>query len=244
MDRPVIGITTRTYFIPEGGGEPYSEVNLAACAYPSAVAEAGGAPLLIPLVADDDLLRTILEQLDGVVLSGGWDIDPGLYGDEPHITLGKVDVRKDETERLLAGMLLEAKTPVLAICRGAEMLNVVAGGTLYQDVSLAVEHPLKHDQRTVGDIATHTVRIEPGSRLAAVVGTTELRVNSRHHQCVNTLAARFEPTARAPDGVLEAYEDPAHPFMLGVQCHPEELAHEPPFAALFAAFVAASRWKK
>ena len=241
MSTPVIGITTRTYFIPQEGGEPYSEVNLAACAYIRAVVEAGGVPLLMPLVADEDVLRAVLKLLDGVVLSGGWDIDPGLYGEEPHVTLGKVDVRKDETERLLAGMLLEAQTPVLAICRGAEMLNVVAGGTLHQDVSLAVEHPLKHEQRTVGRIATHTIHIEPGSRLAAIVGTTELRVNSRHHQCINTLAARFVPTARAPDGVLEAYEDPAHPFMLGVQCHPEDLAHERPFAALFEALVGASR---
>ena len=121
MGKPVIGITTRTYFIPEGGGEPYSEVNLAACAYLRAVVEAGGTPLLVPLVADEDVLRAVLTLLDGVVLSGGWDIDPGLYGEEPHVALGKVDVRKDETERLLAGMLLEAQRPVLAVCRGAEI---------------------------------------------------------------------------------------------------------------------------
>ena len=88
---------------------------------------------------------------------------------------------------------------------------------------------------------THTIRIEPDSRLAAIVGTSELRVNSYHHQCINTLAPRFVPTARAPDGVLEAYEDPADRFMIGVQCHPEDLAHEPPFGALFKALVEASR---
>lgn len=261
MSKPVIGITTRTYFIAQGTGEPRSEVNLAACAYIRAVAQAGGVPLLVPLVADEDSLRRILNLLDGAIISGGWDIDPGLYGEEPHRKLQKVDVRKDETERLLAGMLLDGETPVLAICRGAEMLNVAAGGTLHQDVSLAaagayhdeaggfvhatrsvaVERPLKHFQRTVGRVATHTIRIEPGSRLGAICGTTELRVNSYHHQCISTLAPRFVPTAYAPDGILEAYEDPAHLFMLGVQCHPEELAHEAPFRALFEALVEASR---
>ena len=241
MSKPVIGITTRTYFIAQGTGEPRSEVNLAACAYIRAVAQAGGVPLLVPLVADEDSLRRILNLLDGAIISGGWDIDPGLYGEEPHRKLQKVDVRKDETERLLARMLLDGETPVLAICRGAEMLNVAAGGTLHQDVSLAVERPLKHFQRTVGRVATHTIRIEPGSRLTAICGTTELRVNSYHHQCISTLAPRFVPTAYAPDGILEAYEDPAHLFMLGVQCHPEELAHEAPFRALFEALVEASR---
>jgi putative glutamine amidotransferase len=240
MGKPVIGITTRTYFIPQGGGEPHSEVNLAACAHMRAVAEAGGVPLLIPLAADEASLRQVLELLDGVVLSGGWDVDPGLYGEEPHRLLGTVDVRKDDTERLLAPMLLEGQMPVLAICRGAQMLNVAAGGTLHQDVSLAADEPLKHQQRTIGSVASHTIRIESGSRLAAIVGTSELRVNSRHHQCIAKLAARFVPTARASDGVLEAYEDPAHPFMLGVQCHPEDLTHEAPFAALFEALVQAS----
>ena len=154
--------------------------------------------------------------------------------------LGTVDVRKDETEGLLARMLLERQTPVLAICRGAQMLNVAAGGTLHQDVSLAVERQLKHHQRTIRHVATHTIRIEPGSRLAAIVGTCELRVNSHHHQCIATLAARFVPTAYAADGILEAYEAPAHPFMLGVQSHPEELAHEAPFARLFEALAQAS----
>lgn len=255
MGTPVIGITTRTYFIPQGAGEPHSEVNLAACSYVRAVAQAGGVPLLIPLVADEAPLRQVLELLDGVVLSGGWDIEPGLYGEEPHRLLGTVDVRKDETERLLARMLLDGQTPVLAICRGAEMLNVAAGGTLHQDVSLAVAAAysdkaggfveaasLKHDQRTMGHVPSHTVRIEPGSRLAAIVEKGELRVNSRHHQCVATLPARFAPTAHAPDGILEAFEDPAHPFMLGVQWHPEDLACEadPPSRALFHAFVEAA----
>ena len=243
MNTPLIGITTRTYFIAQGPGAPQSEVNLTACTYMRAVERAGGVPVLIPLLAgrdvraDEAALRRLLDVVSGVVISGGWDIDPGLYGQEPHHALQKIDVRKDETERRLAGMLLEDVKPVLAICRGAEMLNVAAGGTLHQDVSLAVEKPLKHDHHTATMGAVHSVRIEPGSRLARIVGATELRVNSVHHQCIARLADRFVPTAHAPDGVLEAFEDPSHPFMLGVQCHPEDLAHEAPFAALFAAFV-------
>ena len=240
MSKPLIGITTRTYFIRQGAGEPQSEVNLTACTYIRADEQAGGVPVLLPLVADAPALRRLLDVVDGVLLSGGWDIDPGLYGQEPYQTLQKVDVRKDETERLLAGMLLEDTKPVLAICRGAEMLDVAAGGTLHQDISLAVEKPIKHDRHAATPTAAHSVRIAPGSRLAAIVGATELRVNSYHHQCIARLAARFVPTAHAPDGVLEAFEDPAHPFMLGVQWHPEDLAHEAPSAALFAAFVEAA----
>jgi putative glutamine amidotransferase len=241
MERPLIGITTRTYFIPKGEGEPFSETNLTACTYVRAVADAGGDPVLIPLLADGDYLGRLLGLCDGVILTGGWDIDPGLYGQEPHRTLGRVDARKDDTERLLAGMLLEGGMPVLAICRGAEMLNIAAGGTLHQDLSLAVAEPLKHVQRTAGDTATHSIRVEPSSRLAAIVGAAELRVNSYHHQCIDQLAPRFVPTAHSADGILEAFEDPSHPFMIGIQCHPEDLAWEQPFRSLFEAFIAAVR---
>jgi putative glutamine amidotransferase len=240
MKTPVIGITTRTYFIPQGDGEPQSEANVAACTYVRAVADAGGDPILIPLVADGHYLGRVLDLCDGAILTGGWDIDPGLYGQEPHRTLRRVDSRKDDTERLLAGMLLERTMPVLAICRGAEMLNIAAGGTLHQDVSLAAAEPLKHFQRAAGLTATHSIRIEPSSRLAAIVGAAELRVNSYHHQCIDRLAARFVPSAHAPDGILEAFEDPAHAFMIGIQCHPEDLAGERPFRHLFQALIAAA----
>ncbi|MBN1918041.1 MAG: gamma-glutamyl-gamma-aminobutyrate hydrolase family protein [Verrucomicrobia bacterium] len=240
MGSPLIGVTTRTYFIRQGAGEPQSEVNLAACTYIRAVEQAGGVPVLLPLVADEEAIRRLLDLVGGVILTGGWDIDPGLYGQEPHEMLQKIDVRKDEMERVLADMLLDEPKPVLAICRGAGMLNIAAGGTLHQDISLAVEKPVKHDYHSATPTAAHSVRIEARSRLARIVGGTELRVNSLHHQCIARLAERFVPTAHAPDGVLEAFEDQTHPFLLGVQWHPEDLVHEAPSAALFAALVQAS----
>ena len=196
--------------------------------------------MLIPLLADQAALRTIYAHLDGVLLAGGGDIEPARYGDlERHPTLFGLDAAQDEVETTLTRWSLADGRPLLAICRGIQVLNVAVGGTLWQDVPRQlpsdVDHPGKDRPRSV---VNHLVTIEPRSRLAAIVGEEPLGVNSFHHQAIRQLAPGFVVTALAPDGVIEAIESSSSRFALGVQFHPEEMwSVSERLARLFRAFV-------
>jgi putative glutamine amidotransferase len=192
--------------------------------------------------------RSIYERLDGLLLPGGVDVDPAIYGQEPHPELGKVDDALDEAELVLTRWALEDQLPLLGICRGIQLMNVAAGGTLYQD--LRAQFPGAQCHRFVPsqygrDHRGHLVHIEPGSHLARALGLS-VPVNSRHHQAVKDVAPGFVVTARAPDGViegleLEGLEHPGAPFAVGVQWHPENLAaQDAQMLALFQAFVQAA----
>jgi len=208
--------------------------------YVRALEAAGGSAVLIPLLADQAALRAIYERLDGVLLAGGGDIEPGRYGDaERHPTLFGLDAAQDEVETILTRWALTDGRPLLAICRGIQVLNVAVGGTLWQDVPSQwpsdVDHPGKDRPRSA---VNHLVTIEPRSRLAAIVGDEPLGVNSFHHQAIRQLAPGFVVTALAPDGVIEAIESPGSRFALGVQFHPEEMwSVSERLARLFRAFV-------
>jgi len=208
--------------------------------YVRALEAAGGSAVLIPLLADQAALRAIYERLDGVLLAGGGDIEPGRYGDaERHPTLFGLDAAQDEVETILTRWALTDGRPLLAICRGIQVLNVAVGGTLWQDVPSQwpsdVDHPGKDRPRSA---VNHLVTIEPRSRLAAIVGGEPLGVNSFHHQAIRQLAPGFVVTALAPDGVIEAIESPGSRFALGVQFHPEEMwLVSERLARLFRAFV-------
>ena len=213
--------------------------------YVEAVATTGGAPVLIPLNLDEEALRAIYERLDGLLLAGGVDLDPKHYGEAIHEKCGQIDEARDAVELTLSHWALAEGLPILAICRGIQVLNVAAGGTLYQDIGSQAPGSLKHDcwPDHPRDHLAHQVTVNGDSQLAAILGQSQVGVNSMHHQAVKDLALRFRVVARSADGLIEAIEDHDHPFALGVQWHPEELMEDASMRRLFEDFVStARRW--
>lgn len=204
------------------------------------VAEAGGVPVVIAPAADDDKLEAALGLLSGVLLPGGVDVDPALYGEEPLPGLGRVDPEWDALDVAVARWALAKNIPVLGICRGMQVLNVAAGGTLWQDIPSQVTKPLQHAQKAPRDAATHGVATTSGSRLQDLLGA-QFRVNSFHHQAVKDVAPGFVATAEAADGIVEGIEGESRSFAVGVQWHPELLIDSAPAQReLFRAFVQAA----
>ncbi len=218
MIRPLIGLACATASGGEGRPLTY-RINQA---YARAVAFAGGVPVLIPSLGASEGLRALFDTLDAVLFPGGADIQPSLYGEEPHPTVDAPDPSLDETELALARWALDEAKPILGICRGQQLLNVAGGGTLVQDIPSELPGALKHRVEPRSALAHH-ISVEPDSRLAELLGATELEVNSLHHQAVEDVAPGFIVTARAPDGVIEGLERLDHPFAVSVQFHPEEL---------------------
>jgi len=237
LSLPVIGLPTLA--IPPGPKPPRFGINQS---YVRALVGAGCAPLLIPLLEDEDRLRAIYERLDGIVFPGGADVAPGEYGEEPVGNLNVVEVPRDRTELTLARWASEGDLPILGICRGQQLLNVALGGSLYQDLraqgATSVEHS-DADGRARTDLV-HRVRLDPESRLAQLLDETVVEVNSLHHQAVKRLAGPLRISGRADDGVIEAVESGAHRFLIAVQWHPEEIDDLPWVRRLFSAFAAAA----
>ena len=239
MKNPLIGITANTLVegVKETGRRGDIE-NAVPQAYIDAIEQAGGVPVIIPLVSNSSTIVGILESLDGVLCTGGGDIDPGLFGEEPHQGLKVVDVQKDKLEKTLIAQALTKNYPMLGICRGMQMLNVVAGGTLIQDISTSSPSRIQHLQRATSPAPTHRITVKRGSHLEKILGKTELRVNSYHHQAVKKIAPGFETTAKAPDGIIEGIESRRHRFVLGVQFHPEMMFQDfPIFHKIFQQLV-------
>lgn len=241
--KPLIGLTTE-HFSSGYFAQPDQDVQGVLRTYLEAVIGAGGVPVLIPLAITGDDLQTVYERLDGVLLPGGCDIDPAYFNEAPHPNLGEVDLERDRVELAFARFAVEGGKPVLGVCRGAQVINVAFGGTLYQDLPSEYEGTLLRHAHPVKDFdrshLAHPVRVEEESRLAHALGSPIVQVNSRHHQSIKDVAQGFETVARAPDGVIEGIELPQHPFALGVQWHPENLQARPEMKRLLEAFVAAS----
>lgn len=238
MTAPRIGITgtTRLY-----AGADRSGVN---AAYVRALLRAGGVPLVLPALLGGRHHPEILEALDGLILSGGEDVDPAHFGHPRHPRLGDVDPLRDALELGLFRLAGERRLPVLAICRGIQLVNVALGGTLWQDLPSEVPGILEHRAATERDIRSHPVDITPGSRLAEALEATRCEVNSFHHQAIRDLAPGLIATAWAPDGQIEGVESGlGEPWLLAVQWHPEEFHHHDaaPDHGLFHAFVAECR---
>ncbi len=195
-------------------------------AYVDAVLAAGGLPVLLP--HDGAVAGAYLALLDGLVVTGGaFDVDPSLYGEARRPACGPTKPERTAFERDLLEAALAARLPVLGVCGGMQLLNVVRGGTLYQDL-VADAGVRGHEQPPPKDVPSHEARITPGSLLAGLVGGAPLPVNSTHHQAVRDPGAGVLVSARAPDGVVEAIELPDLPFAIGVQWHPEAAGrHEP-----------------
>lgn len=213
--------------------------------YIAAVIQAGGVPLLLPPHIDSVGLRQMYELLDGLLLAGGADIAPELYGEAPHPQLGAIEHLRDAVELPLVRWSVAERKPLLGICRGMQALNVALGGTLYQDIPSQYPTTLDHDsgaQQRCWEHLDHTVAFEVDSRLAALLGTCDLQVNTLHHQALKDIAPGLRVVGRAPDGIVEAVEGTGEAFVLGVQCHPEQLWSEvdPRWRQVFAAFIAAT----
>ncbi|MGI8927828.1 MAG: gamma-glutamyl-gamma-aminobutyrate hydrolase family protein [Tepidiformaceae bacterium] len=239
MGAPLIAVTTSIAAATPRAPER-AQLN---ASYLHAVQRAGGVPIMVPPFLSPEALAAILAVARGLILTGGGDVSPALYGEEPHpATAGASDAR-DSVELECIRHAIETGMPVLAICRGMQVLNVAFGGSLVQDIPTALPEALPHGQAEAREVPTHEVVAAPGSRLAGVLGAATLSVNSLHHQSVRDIGKGLEVVARAPDGVIEAMEMPAREaFLLAVQWHPEELApHSAPARHLFAALVAAAR---
>jgi putative glutamine amidotransferase len=243
-ERPLIGVTTSEVraaerINPTPEGEPREREMALGLPYLKGLEAAGGLPLVMPPL-NEDAIEPLLDRLDGICLSGGPDLDPETYGARPHPQLGPTEPDLDRFELAVARRADAREMPILAICRGTQALNVVRGGALHQHLpDLSEEVP--HRQKAPGTEPSHPVDIDPKSRLAAALEGSEIDVNSFHHQAINRLGDRLVVSARAPDGTIEAVEDPTRRFLIGVQWHAETLVHRPYEAALFRHFVAACR---
>lgn len=208
----------------------------------------GALPVMVPLHMSEATLRGIFERLDGLFLPGGEDVDPANYGAERHELLGATDKERDRTELLLAEWAMGAGMPILGVCRGVQVINVACGGTLVQDLHSERPDLAKHDYFPPNFEryrVSHRVDIDAGSRLSGALGQVH-EVNSMHHQGIDRIGFGLEVVARADDGLPEALEAPALPYVVGVQWHPEELAKTDQHSAnLFHSFVgvSASDWR-
>jgi putative glutamine amidotransferase len=249
-DPVIVGITTaelcsRERAVSTPDSEPPQRKLMLGMDYVAAVSGAGGIPLVIPPMSVAD--EILIGRLDALVVSGGPDVDPALYGEGPHHHLGPIDPDADARELQVVQAADEREIPILAICRGMQLVNVSRGGGLWQDLPTEQPSDVVHRQMDPGTVMTHPVTVEGDSLLGELTyGEHEdvahrLPVNSFHHQAVRTLGRDLRITARAEDGVVEAYEATDRPFLVGVQWHVESLVHDPRHAALFSGLVAAAR---
>jgi putative glutamine amidotransferase len=245
--RPVIGIPTQTLQSLGGVSAEIPPSWVMSQRYIVTLTNAGAIPWLVPLI-DDDTLHGIFENLDGVFLPGGADIDPVSYGQDPHPLCDKTDRDRDRVELALAKWAMDEKKPVLGVCRGMQLINLAAGGTLYQDLAEQKHGSIKHDYFPFGgqtfrrDFLAHEVEVSPGSRLAKVFGEGSLRVNSMHHQGIRDVGKGLTVSATASDGLVEGLEGDDGGYVVGVQWHPEALTdNEEASRRLFEDFVATAR---
>lgn len=243
--KPVIGITA-SILLREQGISAGTERTFVNNDYIEAVIRAGGIPVILPIMSEDDLIAMSINSVDGIIFSGGVDINPLFYQEEPVPKLGEVFVERDEYEFKAVKAAYQSGKPILGICRGIQLLNVVFGGSLYQD--LETQYPstvAKHVQEARRDVKTHSVVIEKDTLLNKIMGTTAIQTNSFHHQAVKSVAPGFRVCARAADGVIEGIEKQDYPFLLGVQWHPEGMfSKHDEMLRLFTALVKAANTKK
>lgn len=239
--KPVIGVTpdfNAGDWVKMGGREPTYFLR---ARYIRAIEEIGGIPLILPLVAEAAARRRLLDQVDGLLLTGsGPDLPPRLYGERQRYKFPLVSARRADFELELVRLARARDFPLLGICGGMQTVNVACGGSLFQDIPSQVEHALNHRQKSKATRLSHPVIVAARSLLKRVVGQARIMVNSSHHQSVKQIAPSLSSSAVAPDGVVEAIESPAHRFLLAIQWHPEFLferyrAHRRLFEALIHA---------
>ncbi|HXX32424.1 MAG TPA: gamma-glutamyl-gamma-aminobutyrate hydrolase family protein [Myxococcaceae bacterium] len=235
--RPVVGLT------PDVESEGDAQRYVLKAAYAEAVLRAGGLPVVLPCTTDASVADACLDRVSAVVITGGaFDIPPEAYGETAREGLGPLKPARTAFETLLLRAALRRRMPVLAVCGGMQLLNVVLGGTLYQDLRRELPGAKNHEQSFDRSQPSHPVDVRDGSTLADVLGRGQLMVNSTHHQAVARLAPGLRVAAAAPDGVVEAIEATEHPFALGIQWHPELMLQTMPLQlGLYRALVHRAR---
>lgn len=239
MTRPLIGITTAV--LTKANGSRYYT---GYAPIVNAVEQAGGLPTLIPSESSPETLRALYDRVDGILIPGGGDIHASFYGEEPHEKAMFIDQARDAAEIAIARWAAEDERPLFAICRGHQVINVALGGALLQDIPTMVDTPLKHDytpNEVPRSLLAHDVNVAADSRLAAIMGKTQVTVNSLHHQSVVRPGTGLKVTAHATDGLIEATELPGDTFYLSVQWHPEDITDIDEMAKLFQVFIAATQ---
>lgn len=209
----------------------------------SAITKNEGIPLMLPYVLGEDEVEQIAHQLDGLYATGGYDIDPTLFGEEPHQHLGTIIPARDAFEIALMKRMLAMGKPILGVCRGCQILNIAVGGDMYQDMySQKNEELLQHQQQAPAYHASHFVHIEKNSLLYGLTSTEKIKVNSRHHQANRHVPESFRVSGIASDGVIEAIESNVHDFALGLQWHPESMlaVHDEASQKIFQGFITAA----
>jgi putative glutamine amidotransferase len=234
MTSPLIGITTT--HIKNQSPLPTSGISEA---YIRSVRDAGGIPLLIPSGLEGQDLDLLRQRLDGILFTGGGDIDPAYFNGRPHARVYGIIPERDQTEIALVRLAAESRWPFMGICRGIQVINVALGGSLYTHIEGQLPGALKHD-RTRRSLLVHSVEVQPETRLARILGKTSVQTNSLHHQGISQVAPPLSVTGRASDGLVEAVELPGNPFGLAVQWHPEWLPEMEEMRHLFEAFVQAA----
>lgn len=237
MPSPLIGITTGSSLSNTGAYE-----HSLSDKYVQAVLRAGGIPVIIPAGLSNGQLTELVERLDGLMLPGGGDIAPALFNGRLHPSIYGIDENRDALELKMVRLAAQQGMPFLGICRGAQVINVALGGTLYTDIEAQKPGAERHDYHNgfSRDKIAHVVKIKPGSLLSTVINGTELSVNSLHHQGIDAIPTNLQPVAHAADGLVEAVELRNHAFGLGVQWHPEWLVESPGNQSIFNAFVKAA----
>ncbi|WP_026690138.1 gamma-glutamyl-gamma-aminobutyrate hydrolase family protein [Alteribacter aurantiacus] len=233
--KPIIGITS-SYMDERTLQTSYDNIH--------SVLNGGGTPVVFPNVTELSHVKAYLDSVDGIVVTGGGDIDPTLFGEEPHPHLGIIHPDRDVFEVALLKEAMKQDKPILAICRGCQILNIAAGGDMYQDIYTQMDHDLlQHTQKAPRAYGSHFINVVEGSILHRTTTLTTYKVNSFHHQAVRNMAPGFQVTARSTDGVIEAFESSEHTFIVGVQWHPECMSDNPS-VTLFKAFITACLKKR
>lgn len=234
--RPLIGLTIS---IQADEKKLYTPTS-----YTDAIIAAGGTPVLLNVTRDPEMIVQYTDMVDGVLFSGGDDVNPTFYRETQDWNCGDISPMRDTFEMQLMHRMLSRhpEKPILGICRGVQVLNVALGGTLYQDLRSQLPDCLRHQQKQISVYASHRVDITPDSLLHTIYGTDNVMVNSFHHQAVKDVGKGLTVTARASDGVIEALEKPDHRYFVAVQWHPERLVEREFYEehkALFSSFVEA-----
>jgi len=211
-----------------------------------AIMRAGGLPVILPYFLGDEDIQQIAGQIDGLYATGGYDIDPTLFGEEPHPGLGTIIPARDQSEIKLMKKMMEWKKPILGVCRGSQTLNIAAGGDMYQDIyAQTAQALLQHTQKAPMEHMSHYVFVEKDSLLFRITGEEKFKINSYHHQANRNVSSDFRISGKASDGVVEAVESKELPFVLGLQWHPEATVavNDRPSQKIYEAFIIACKQK-
>jgi putative glutamine amidotransferase len=241
-EQPLIGITADTVFDPDVSSQIAQEPAIFLFQrYTQAILACSAIPIILPPLAAPGEIEALLQSLDGILVSGGnFDIDPKLYGEEAGPDLGAFKRQRTQFELELIRLALQRNMPILGICGGEQAINVVLGGSLYQDIRRQIPHAREHQLSAMRQQSGHLIKIRAGTKLRDIVAEEQLNVNTTHHQSVKALGRGLIASASSEDGVIEGIESAAHAFVIGVQWHPELLLHKDPAETrIFMAFVAA-----